>query len=326
MQPEQQTQTPQTSSNVPDYLGMEPINNQKPKRVNKIFGVLVGLIIIALVGLGGLFGWSWLQGESERQFYLAIENTMRAEIVSRTLTQTNHDPSSLLSVMAISDFSTEGTSKSSVEFDFSYMLPSKKTFRLIGAEKVLNEDGVLFSLSKYPDIVYTKNIEKDLWYSMSNDDDESMEIYDPLDLRYVKNTFIPGIPVGIVSGDGVVSLMKTSKTFNIVSRDSEVIDGKQAHVFVLSSTYSKLKELDNKIASITKLSADSIFAKNGKNTVSYKLWVDDATNRIVKARVDTKTSLGADIATYEVNVTYPSTSSITEPDLINSLSSEETKS
>ena len=323
MQPEQPNQAPQPN-NTPDYLGMEPVNSSKPKSSRRIVGMMFGFITLVLISLGGVFAWSWVQGESERQFYLAMENTMRAGVVSREFIQTNHDPNSLLSAVSVSDFSDKGVSKNSVEYDYSYVRPSKELFSLKGSVKTLDNDSMLFSLSKYPDTLLTKKIEKDLWYSVSNNDKKTIGEYDPLDLRHAKNTFIPGIPVGIIDSvvsSDIVNFIKTSNTFNIASRDSEILEGKQTHIFAFSSTYSKLKELDAKTASISNLPVDSTFANNGKNVVGYKLWVDDTTNRIVKAKVNTKSSTGEDIATYKVVVSYPSKSSISKPELINSLSS-----
>ena len=317
MQPEQQNQTP-APNNIPDYLGMEPVRGQPQKKSHKLRVVLI-VIFILLFLAGGVMASLWLQGESERRFYQAIDNMMQTKHVSLTGKATMVSDNQMLetSIDVSTDFSDP--SKPLSEISYQYVRSkdkenNEKGLTLKGDIVVSSSSGFFATLAEAPDGFLPKEASLGQWYEIANPDEntdtKSAAVYDYLGLRNLNAAF-GMITVGNINQSSRSVLMdyiRKSKVYSIKSVDEVKVDGELAMAYTISVNELKLQALRKKIEEILKTDQPSIIMAQGETT----MWVRKSTNRIMKIESKQDNETTRIIST--INFSYPTRLMISKPD------------
>lgn len=323
MQPEQQTQTPQTSSNIPDYLGMEPVAGietakRKRKKVFRLIAVAFVLVIVVFAGATGTYLFVQ-QNSPEVRFYQALENSMQVSYVSREYTIKTKKSDTITSngIVADTDFSDPKSPKSHLKHELSQTQNSSER-SFIGEDIILNDREYVSLAKSITPNTLPGNTELNQWYTYSAYaiGRESVEYSPDDESRLTLNSAQGIIVMGNFSSAHRAQLMDTiqkHKVYLVLDGEPEDKNNKQLTRYTIQINHSALNELNKEVADLLDIGRVHLISTSQSNDEEFKLWVDNTTGRFVKMTYTVGKNKDSLRSEKDIEFSYPATLSITKP-------------
>lgn len=265
---------------------------QEPPRKKSHTGLIIAGIIAAVLLIGGsAAGYLWVQDQNdpEKRFYRAIENHLSTAYIQQDYKQIANMGSPIVgTVESSSDFSNPKAPKSQMKYDIESEVAA---FDSTGELTVL-EDKEYFAKLTQPrdfegmDSQYLPAINQ--WYRVDKGDFAGTMLLDPGSMAAHINTITGEVLVGNFSESMRTDLMKHIKeksVYTINSSEEVTVDGQKMTRYDIKFNIEALNELNKKAIKALGLPDDDYEDQDTDPDQTNMLWIDNATNRIVKVEL-----------------------------------------
>lgn len=317
MQPNQQDQNPQitaqqsfnnvSSTNVPDYLHLDPVEIEQPKKSKKkltalfvILSLLISLVICVW------YGWNWIASTSERNFYQALSNIMSLKYVERKYVLKINNSISTLNATDMLDCSSQTICKRQIEYTNTINSPpqNQAIATSIGGNIVVSEDGYYTRItSSSPPISGLPVLNQ--WYKLSSQ---------PVGSVASLLSFQALLPTGNYSNEQItkiINIMQTNHIFTLDGSSEAVIDGDKTTKYQIKSDTKKLNQLSATVDGMTGQKSTNT-TETDADKVEINLWVSNSTNTIKRIITEYEGATNGSV-TADVSFMYPKNVKISVP-------------
>ncbi len=283
MQPEQQNQTPQPNSNIPDYLGMElvkdpSVSHKKKTKIVVILGFVLSILVLA--GLATVAVLWWL-GAPERQFYSMLDNAMQTKYIHSDINVVNEAKdenfrnTKTIQVIAKSDLSDPRQLKG--QYSYIYDIDKEANGISVFEYKVMADAIVTVDdeyLTRFTGELIPNGLKADQWYLAP---DEAIAGEYEVISRSAVNNNLNGLIVGNFNASQRQSLMqfiREKQIYVINNSHVEVQDEEEYTVFDVMYNPQRFEDLDSElreVLGIREAQLESTFKSN------LEIWISNTT-------------------------------------------------
>jgi hypothetical protein len=300
--------------------------SSKPKKLRKIIGVVLAILLVIGIGIGIYALWhgdgksievpAAVKTNDEDKLNQAIENHLRTDKVRQVFNQTvTAADTSTFTIDATSNFSDPLAPKSRL----TYTLKSGGKADAVegGGELIIQDENEYYAKLTKPALFYAGNEngkpKENQWYIVPVTDTAGDALMDPLAARMSINASLGEFPVGNFNEamrKELLQFVKDKKVYKITSSDKVVVNEAKMTHYILAIDATQLNELNRKVFVATggKVEDSPIdFTKNGTKKV--EVWIGDDSTKIAKIKIDRESKgddrNGAFKESTIIDVTYP---------------------
>ena len=272
---------------VPEYLKLDPIVEQKPRKLKKKFIVSTIILSTVLLIVAVVFLiWSWYRDAPMRNFMKVLETSLSTPYLSRIYTISSKNPDTNVSIDSKTDLTDPLHPKSSFSYKyFKSVQQDSSVFQvtIVGDVAILGNNLFEGRLTQVPKVLLSpsQNIQLDQWYSM---DESSLSVFDMPGLHLLVNNPHGSLIVGNFNADirkVLVDYIRDNKIYVITEVSSDHLDNRSVTKYSLAVNDEQLLKLNKKVADLI---GDKSYVQSpgSSKTFDMTVWVDDSSNRVVK--------------------------------------------
>ena len=312
--PENSDYPPSQVSNVPEFLHLDPVQINKPKKSNKKLFILF-VFCVTLCGIAAAGYWFYEQSKPDTLFYAAVSNAMSTKVAKREIKDEASTASGPLLATIESDFSDNKNAKSHIQYSYEPpKTPSGNTKNNISMKgEIVSKDdksfqGRILNLSQNK----LAGVSINRWYEVEMSNYKGNAIFDTFHLQKELKLLAPGLPFGNLSPDergAVVDYMKASQIFKITHVQETSYENTPVKVMTLEAKSGDVAGFTKKMNEVFKMSLPGTSLPT--DTVgSLKVWIDATSSRFIKV-TSVPDSDKDNLAFHdETAISYPSSSTL----------------
>lgn len=336
MQPNDQNQQPQNPSapsggymsssgaEVPEYLHMEPVADpvvvqEKRRKRKKLIVFIIALALLLMVA-GGIVYWYIQHNNPQASFYKQLEASMQASYIQRKYTfKTKNETGNNGTVLeTVSDFSD--VKKPQTRLAYAELRDGKETAY---TETINGKDTAYYGeFLQESERLKALGMSQSVWYKLLSGSQKQQNLFNTIFDRWKVlpevNTTLGTPTIGGYSASTVAMIMdeiKTSGAYEVKSVKKDTIRDKEVTIYSIAVNTTKLSDTYADLAKNQGLTAvdKGSFLSVANIDSEVQMAFDAHTGKLTKVSYATKRTVINPPFNVEIDVTYPTASSITTP-------------
>jgi len=316
--PNSQNMTTSSGANIPEYLHMDPIVEQKHNgKKNSVIVVSIVTLLFLVVG-GIIANWYADYISPQQTFYRALDNMLQTKYVAREFIEEYRALQSKRNVAlyAETDLSVPNSPKTSMKFSDETTKDSKTTTKTTGKIIEIGNQRMTQLSSIFP---LREDITLNQWSTRSLNLDAQEFNYDlaQVDMSASINNAQGVLAIGYF-GDNqrkeLIKFIQDNNVYTIESTRNDVIDNEKTYVYTIDIDREKLNKLNEKIAALIGVKRKSVINTDALADSTLELSVQVGSSKFTKLMYTTGQDSDSTSFKKTIEYSYPATLSITTPD------------